>query len=274
LIFAGRYRFRVRGVEAPTEIPAPSETVSSGENQEATEQQPEEQPVFAGLTETQLKAKLARIDEIDSLRQELEGTTRKVYGKVGELNGTLQQLQKQPAHFTPDTFKRLREDYPELADALVADMGEAFGHRKTDETQDVDKLVTERVKAATSETIEKVEEKLLTVMHPDWKELANSGEFQSWVGLMKPEEAEALMNSKDGLSVAGNLTKFKTWREDSRKQKATAEEAERQKQDKKRRLEAAALTNGIAPSIAHGAATEEDAYAQARSEAAKRRRRI
>jgi hypothetical protein len=250
--FAAGYN-KVRGEEPPAIVePAETDQDKPVEEEPAAVQQPEpEKPIFAGLTETQLKAKLERIDEIDQLRDDINGRDRRAMGKIGELNRTLQQLQefnKNSASVTPRDLKHLRDEFPELAELLAKDIGES---------PDVEKMVSDRVQAATAETIEKVEEKLLTVMHPDWKELANSGEFQSWVGLMKPEEAEALMGSKDGVAVAAHLTKFKAWRDDFNKQKATADEAERQKQDKRQRLEAAAVPNNrTAPLSAEPNASE------------------
>lgn len=254
--------------EVPTEETASPEVESE---QPVVEGDPG-RPIFAGLTEGELKEKLAKIDEIDRLRAELSGETRKVYGKVGELNGELKQLrelQKRPQTFGPDAMKRLQEEYPELAEILSAS-GEVERGRST---EDMEREFTERLQSAIGEQSAKVEMKILTVLHHDWQQVRDSAEFDAWTKTLPLDKWTELENSSDALHVANGLTEFKAWREENRKQQEATAEAERQKQDKRTRLEAAAQPAGVAPSATQGVASEEEAYQQAIAEGSRLRRR-
>lgn len=268
-------RNEARTEEVPTQELAKEE--AQPQEQAPAEQQPEpepEKPIFAGLTETELKARLARIDELDQLRSELATETRKVYGKVGELNGELKQLRELQKHhgaLSPEALNRLKEDYPDLAEILSVGAGDAPEVRSKPE--DVEKLVSERVQAAITETTDRLEQKLISIQHKDWKEIPKTEEFKVWFGSLPKDRAEALWNSRDGDHVVSEITEFKAWRETYRKQQADAQEAERQKQDKQARLEAAAQPSGVAPAAQKAIASEEEAYAQARADAARLRRR-
>ena len=59
-----------------------------------------EEPLFAGFTESQLKNLLEKATRVESLEKEL----RKTHGKIGELNGTLQEIRgkkETPTHEAP-----------------------------------------------------------------------------------------------------------------------------------------------------------------------------
>ena len=73
------------------------------------------------------------------------------------------------------------------------------------------------------------EVKLLTVLHPDWKEAVNKPEFEIWQQSLSPEgkaELAALQSERwDGLQAAKAITGFKNW--EKRKADAEAKKQER-----------------------------------------------
>lgn len=209
------------------------------------EPEPEPEPVrIAGYTEEELREILEKAKEVDKLRER----EAKVFGTLGSLKQAIDQLKQQPSAVTTvalnGQLKRLSAEFPEMAEMLQEDLKEALGSGAAAAPESVDKLLSERLDA-TSKTYE---QKLLTVMHPDWRGIYADKAFEQWKGTLPPDELQIVESSWDAISVGEALTKFKAWRDQSAQAK----------QARQTRLEAAVTPKGgrAMPSVA----TEEDAF--------------
>lgn len=230
---------RVRGVEAPKKEevepePAKAETTTT----EAPAQADADPIVLAGLTEPQLKATLAKVGELTDRNEKLEKQLRQVFGKFGDIQAQLTAANAglSKREINAESFKRLKADYPELAESISADMAEVLagtpasgpGITQSQVDEHVNKVVSERV----AEAVAKVNEDMLTRFHSDWQAIAQSDDLQLWLGTQPVEYRNKFLGSTSATEISAGLDKFKSWREQSQ---AT-------RQQSTRRLE-----NAIAP---------------------------
>lgn len=199
----------------------------------------EEQPVIAGVTEEQLTSMLAKIPETSS-------EIRKVYGKIGELNQRLQALDSKRLQLSPEKMTRLRADYPELAEALAADLSEMI---VPSGPQFDDKAFDERVAAVEEKIKRETELKFLTRAHRDWQTVVASDEFAVWAQTLPEEDQNALRQTWDSIYVSDKLDEFKAWKQN--RQTAT--------QTRQKRLEQAVTPQGT-PATAPPVITEDDEF--------------
>lgn len=237
-----------RGDEPPAEEPkaagepAPAESEQQPDAQ-VDEQQPAEEaqpPVLiAGLTEDQLKAALLKVGQVD----ELNGQLRKAFGRMGELQGHIQQLQKSGSggvKLSADKLKRLSSEFPEMAQMIAEDLSEALGSGggPAFDPSQVDQLVSERLTAAEEKIQKEMEKRWLTRQHKDWQQVVASDDFNLWVqNVLTEEEAEQFVNSWDAEYVSEKLSEFKRWNQQSI-------DAKRSKEEKQKRLESAVTPSG------------------------------
>jgi len=212
---------------------------ANGIEEPAPEPEPEEL-VFAGYKESEIKSLLERVGEIDKLKER----EAKVFGTIGSIKqqvDTLKNAAPQTVKLNPDGFKRLSAEFPELAQMLTEDLGEAI-QSAPGAAQD-----TKQFEEKLQEVERKSEMKLLTVMQPDWRKIVPSDEFQKWKETLADEVRTELDASWDSTFIAERISEFKEW-------KSKAEQA---KQNKQRRLE----TN-VAPKGATRppAPSDEDAF--------------
>ena len=109
-------------VEKDTSADDDAEDEDSGEGDQEAEKE-QETPVFAGLTESQLKSILERATRVDAIEDQL----RKANGKIGELNGTLQEIQRRkPTQHAPaddlddEQLSEFEATFPEFGPAVEA----------------------------------------------------------------------------------------------------------------------------------------------------------
>jgi len=188
--------------------------------------------VLAGMTEDEIKQVFAKVP---GLEKALNDEIRKVYGKFGDLNGQLQKLQQgQPTRtFTAGALKRLNEEFPEIAAMLAEDLTEIMGApaapaaeapaAKPDDapfTPDVKTLITEAV----TQVREATEQRLLTVLHPDWNTVVKSPEFAAWMGTLPADKAKKYGESDDAFVAAEAFTEFKAVKPKGQKPSARGKE--------------------------------------------------
>ena len=225
-----------RGDEPPASEPAP-EPVQAEEQAEqpAVEAEPEPEPqqnLIAGMTEDQLRAAILKANEVDHLKSQLD----KAFGKVGEVNRTLMQLQQRSSvNLDKAKFKRLSEEFPEIAEMLASDLndalGEVGGQSPAVDPEQFEKVVDERLIAMQQAQ----ERRFLSRMHRDWESVVTSDEFKLWQqNVLPPEDAQVLATSWDSDFISDKLDEFKAWRS-----KATAA-----KENKQKRLEQAVTPRG------------------------------
>lgn len=224
------------------EEPAPEVQEEEPKPQEQEETPPE---LFAGLTREQLMESLAKAAKA-------EEETRKAFGKIGELQRTIQGLQQsgngQAVEITKEDFEDLAEDYPDLAEKIARGLNGKLKVGAAAQAPAFDPSEFDsRIEAAKQELEQKYEMKLLGLQHPDWKDVASSNDFQVWKGTQPQEVQLELDNSWDAAFLSNALTQFKGWRDQSKQIK----------QERSSRLEAAVTPQG-AP--AKAGLNEDDAF--------------
>ena len=177
--------------------------------------------LFAGLTEEQLQAALARSGS-------LQGTVDKMAGRIGQLMQQIDSLRTNPpttqqAQKALDLkLEKLSGAFPELANLLREDLaglqgggGELPVTAPAGITQEqFDTALATRLQATQANLTEQMEVKVLTIVHPDWNKVIRTNEFALWRdNVLGPEEGNKLMFSEDSSFISQRLTEFKKWRE-------------------------------------------------------------
>lgn len=212
------------------------------------EPEPEPPKLIAGYTEDEVKGLLQKVAEVDRLKER----ESKVFGSLGALRQAVDALKAQPMQQAAAplniALKRLSQEYPEMAESLMEDLKESLGSGVGGQSFDPD-AVSRIVAEKLADTSKSYELKLLSVMHPDWKAIPASPEFEQWKGTLTPDELQIVNDSWDAIAVGDTLTKFKAWKT----------QTSQAKQNRQSRLEAAATpTRGArtpTPSL-----TENDAF--------------
>lgn len=174
----------------------------------------------------------AKAKSYDDLQERLTKTHDKAFGKIGQLEQELKELkairaqQFEPTQITKDTFKNVTEYFADedFAEKLASDLASVqFGGYGTS-SADIE-IIRQEMASFKQES----EVKLLTVLHPDWKDVVNKPEFEIWQQSLSPEgkaELAALQSERwDGLQAAKAITGFKNW--EKRKADAEAKKQER-----------------------------------------------
>jgi hypothetical protein len=135
-------------------------------------------------------------------RQNILHTT-KLSGQIGELSERQKKLEAAKASvsgISPKARERLSADFPELAEMLFSDDGEA-----------APAVVQKVVAVPSGPTAEDVEDakELLQFDHPDWETVVVSPEFNAWTATLPPKIAKRLAETYDPAFVSDKLTKFK-----------------------------------------------------------------
>ena len=213
------------------------------ESTEPSEQPVEEQAIAAEPTEAEkIASTLADLkSQVATIKSQSDPQhVRKLYGEIGNINRTLQQMQAKP----PET----KAESDELADALkaaekVAEEYEEFGaplvralkavaSKPTTSAPvvDIDAKLAERdevyEKRRQQDALEALEEE-----HPDWKQTRTSPEFDAWLASRPQEYQQKLMNSWNPVVVSKGLSEFK--------------ESLKSREKKQNRLAAAVTPQGV-----------------------------
>lgn len=214
-------------------------------NEPEAEPEPEPEPVrIAGFTEDEIRAMHAKAQEIDKLKER----EAKIWGTLGSLKQAIERRDQTPpqqtAKLTKDTFKRLSQEFPEMAEMLAEDLGQVTVSSGFDSSQ-VDRVIEERLDRERKAN----EVKILTVMHKDWQQVVQSPEFAQWKETISPEQRDVLENGWDAIAIGEGLSTFKEW-----KAKAT-----QTAESKRQRLEQAITPKTV--SRVAPVQTAEDAFA-------------
>ena len=211
------------------------------DDQQESVTQDEQQPVFAGMTENEIKALLDRAARFDD-------QLAKAHGKIGELNRTLQQLTApQPApQASAEVGKaddvdlsEIEELFPEFTPAV-----EAKARRIAHE------VMAQQQPAQTDP--EQLQQTIaLAVMdatRPGWRNTVQTDDFQTWIAAQPEDYQQTYASTWDTAVFSGVLTDFETAR------RATTARTTRNQT----RLEAALTPDSRTSRVSH-AATEMDA---------------
>lgn len=216
-------------VDEPEAVPVDDETAAAIDAAAAPAAEepapPAEAPkLFAGLTEEQLTAALAR-------NTTLQGTVDKMAGRMGQLMQQIEALRATPpttaaaqvaldlkleklsASF-PELANLLREDLQGLQNAQAAAPAPAAPPGVTQEQ--IDAMLSERLGTTTAKLTEQMEVKVLTIMHPDWLQIIQTPQFALFRDNVLPAGVgKQLMESEDSAFISQKLTEFKDWKKAS-----------------------------------------------------------
>lgn len=248
-----------RADEAPAQKVEQSNTEETNANVVTDTAQAEKETVApeekAGLTAEQLTAMLAKLPKIDEVENMTTAELRKVHGKFGEINRALQDLQKNAQNNKPSLnlseakFKRLAEEYPDLAELLSED----FKELGVANTQQSDGDFEQSVAAVKEDLSKQMQHNLLLIQHKDYPTVVASDEFKVWAQTLPPEEQQELNNTWDAMYLGEKLSSFKDWL--NKKQSGS--------QQRQERLQRAVLPQGKQAAPTATAMTEEDGFALA-----------
>ena len=233
---------------APTEAVAEDDAFQKGFNaaqgvdEPEPKPEPEPEPILTPEQARELLETVAALKQRDA----------KVFGTIGSLKQQLDAIKSQPTpqavKLTADKLKRLSAEFPEMAQMLSEDLSEALQGGTIDPGQ-VSELVEQTVSSRLEQTSRSYEAKFLSIMHPDWKQVVASPEFEAWKQTLDEEERDQLLNSWDAQFIAEKISAHKDWKN----------KTVQNKQTNQRRLESAITPKG---SSAPPAPSPDDAFIQ------------
>lgn len=226
--------------DEPVAITKAAVQVETPEATAAEQPKAEEKPA----PEAAQPAPIPKADDSD-----VKAELRKLHGRIGALNDQLQHALKaketdgKPAVLTHTELKRMKAEFPEMAELLGADIADAMAGVKATaiDPEEIAKLVSRGV----ATEVAKVREDFVNVEHANWKTDLWTGEpgasdrtpaYEAWRKTMTPEQADAIEASQSPAFVTRKLSEFYAWRD-----KASKTEAEKQN-----RLKAAVTPQGTA----------------------------
>ena len=209
------------GVSEPEKAPAAQAAEAQPESEQQPQQNPEqaEQPAesaeqpkdepqrFAGFTEDELKNLLARAAKVD----ELEAGLRKAHGKIGELNGKLQEVAKAPAPAQQPKPERadlshVEEDYPDIAAWVREQVGQKEPAKE--EVQPQAQQPEPQQQAASAELIQLA---LMDHLHKGWREKVQSQEFALWLAASGDDVRGAYQSAATAEALGSVVSSYDAW---------------------------------------------------------------
>lgn len=171
-------------------------------------QPPKEEPQrFAGFTEDELKNLLARAAKVD----ELETLVRKAHGKIGELNGRLQEVAKAPAPAQQPKSEQMdlshvEEDYPDIVGWVRSQMGQK--ELKEEVQPQAQQPEPAQEQGASAELIQLA---LMDHLHKGWREKVQSQDFNLWLAASGDDVRNAYQTATTAESLGGILSGYDAW---------------------------------------------------------------
>jgi hypothetical protein len=131
--------------------------------------------------------------------------------KLAEQQQYIDQLQNQmkrssPESMTPNEWKAIQEDYPEIAQGFQAYVGE-LEQRHRAEIESV-RSALQPIQQQAEESYVMDQFRLLENEHPDYREIAQSDSFKSWVR-QQPANVQDMYESKQAADAAYLLRSYK-----------------------------------------------------------------
>lgn len=215
----------------PVEEPAPKqEATADGEGKPKQDDAPKEAAPGEGapegkrLSDEQFQEILNRVPGLETRFNE---EIQKVYGKFGELNRAIQNLQRgNSPRAIKGALKKLRDEFPDVAEVLEEDLSGIFPAAPADagtagtegqgtETPRPDDIDA-RVKTAVDEAVARVREetgkRLLTFMHPKWETDVKTKPFLEFMQQLPEADRVKYGDSDDPVVAAECFTKFYDWK--------------------------------------------------------------
>ena len=204
--------------EAPTEAPAEVEVVAEEPTEppsEAPAEAGDPPKLFAGLTEEQLAAALARTSQLQSTVDKLAGRMGTALQKIDSLMQAPKNASEQRAFDLK--LERLNAAFPELAEILREDL-KPMGMPEQVEVpvqqgftqEQVEQMLQDRLQTFQHQQNEAMEIRALGAVHPDWEQVIRTPQFALWRDNVISDGAE-LMSSESAAFISAKLSEFKQW---------------------------------------------------------------
>lgn len=213
---------------------------------------PDDEPIT--LTKGELKKitdGLASLTAMQSTLQNLgdpgkalDERERKIMSKIGELNRTIETLNKGGKRkIDKDAFKRLGAEYQQVAALLAEDLSEILdspaspGIDKEQLIKDVEEISKknqgELLKELQPIIDQRVQNTVLDILSPGWETTLKSDEFGEYLDSLPTKERKAIEAETNPQGVVAAINQFKGWQT---AQEQAAEQRRQEKKDKKDRL--------------------------------------
>ena len=194
--------------QAEPEQQSEQKTEQAEKPAESAETPKEEPQRFAGFTEDELKNLLARAAKVD----ELETLVRKAHGKIGELNGKLQEVAKAPAPAQqpkPEqaSYSHVEEDYPDIA----AWVREQVGKKEPEPEQVQPQAQQPEPQQQGGASAEMIQLALMDHLHKGWREKVQSQEFALWLAASGDDVRGAYQSAATAEALGGVVSSYDAW---------------------------------------------------------------
>ncbi len=228
-----------------------------------------------GMTEAEFKAALTQSGA------KVDTEVRKVFSKIGEINRTVQELNKKLSagpsgrKFTAADLKRVNDELPGLGEALAQDLSallggadaaqaaaESKGQTFDPEAYHAEKLAPalQKMEARIAQVSEEAQTELLAYIHPDYEAYLKTDTFSNWLKSLPEDRRKAVVESPRAVVAAQAITDAKAWQ-------AKAEKAKKQSQT---RLEGAITPKGAGAQPANQQPDEDAGFRRGYKKAAGR----
>lgn len=248
--------------EQPAEV-VPEPEVKAEAAPPAESEQPQDDPeVFEGFKRSELKRLVESASEVESLKLRL----RKAEGKVGELNGRLQQqppaapvqASQQAAVSVEDLpeLKQLEQDYPDVYRGIQALIkSQQPQPQAAPPVAPQEPVATGQAEAPAEPDRVAIELAVMDRTHQGWREKVQSQPFGSWLAAQGDEVRQAFQSASTAEELASVVNGFDKW---TSGRQAAAEKAAKGQQ----RLQRAVTPTGSAQRP-QAAPTEHEAMVDA-----------
>ena len=206
------------GDEEQTTTPAPSAKEPEPKPEAKPEVKPDETPApkLAQITEEQFADLMAKASRFDESRRQIDTLS----GHIGGMKQVVEGLKAERKTLTPGQLKRVATEFPELAEALQADLGEMAGAAVDPKV--IEQIVETRVAATRQEAIDSTLDAIFD--GEDWHEQVKSSDYQAWIA-KQPVEVKKLAESDSLRDAARHLRLFKAGRQAEQQARQAAEKA-------------------------------------------------
>lgn len=209
-----------------------------------------EEPRFAGLKESEVKALLAKAAEVDTLKDQMQKLHDRTAGKIGSLSQALKDLQNRPTakatKVAADQLKSLSKDFPELASRLAEDLSTLeLGGGAAAALVDPEAIAA-MVETKLADIQFKADVKRLDTTHPDRQQVVASDAYKTWFALQPSEAQNMIRTSRSADFAISAFNAFKQWRDRDTEVATQQEDAAKAAKQRDKRLADAMTPTGTA----------------------------
>lgn len=206
--------------EKPVTEAQAADNVEPTQEAPATEaEQPQSEPQrIAGFTEDELRNLLARAAKVD----ELEAGLRKAHGKIGELNGKLQEVSKAPAR-QPEPeidISHVEEDYPDIAAWVRSQLGQKG--EQVEPEQEMQQQAHQQVQQQSGVSPEMIELALMDRLHKGWREKVQTSEFATWLAANGDDMVNKYQTAATADELGEIIKSYDSWNQSKGQRRTSA----------------------------------------------------